>query len=155
MASAVDAAAQAAGADSMRLSDALIWSCECANCGRTDAARAVELQRAADVSEAITFCLQCRSQAIRVEIRDEFEPGELSARFPAGAAIPARFAIVGDDCIDLQPPATAGGEPGANEIRPNDFRAEDSGTTDPQPTHLQPTDSRTGDIPTTSTEQTT
>ena len=105
-ATAIDAAARAAGADTIRLSDGLIWSCECANCGSTDATRAVELQRAAAVSDGITFGLQCRSQAIRVQIRDEFEPGELSARFPPDAAIPARFAIVGNGCIDLQSPAT-------------------------------------------------
>ena len=75
---AIDAAARAAGAESIRLSDALIWECDCANCGATDATRAVELRRAAGVSDAITFCMQCRSQAIRVQIRDEFEPGELS-----------------------------------------------------------------------------
>ena len=84
----------------------MIWSCECANCGSTDATRALDLQRAAAVSDGITFCLQCRSQAIRVQIRDEFEPGELSARFPPDAAIPARFAIVGNGCIDLQSPTT-------------------------------------------------
>ncbi len=105
MGAAIDAAARVAGADTVRLSDGLIWSCECANCGSTDATRAVELQRAADVSDGITFCLQCRSQAIRVQIRDEFEPGELSARFAPGMAIPARFAIVGETCIDLQPTA--------------------------------------------------
>jgi molybdopterin/thiamine biosynthesis adenylyltransferase len=102
IAQAIDAAAHAADVDTIRLSDALIWSCECANCGSTDATRAVELRRAADVSDAITFCLQCRSHAIRVQIRDEFEPGELSERFPPATAVPARFAIAGDRCIDLQ-----------------------------------------------------
>jgi molybdopterin/thiamine biosynthesis adenylyltransferase len=105
LAAAVDAAARAAGADTIRLSDGLIWSCQCANCGSTEATRAVELRRAADVTDGITFCLQCRSQAIRVEVRDEFEPGELSARFAPQAPIPARFAIVGDGCLDLQPSA--------------------------------------------------
>ena len=103
-AAALDAAARAAGADNIRLSDALIWSCDCANCGSTDATRAVQLRRAADVSDAITYCLGCSSQAIRVEIRDEFEAGELSARVDPGAAVPARFAIVGQQCIDLQDP---------------------------------------------------
>ena len=107
VAAAIDAAAREAGADTVRLSDALIWSCDCANCGSTEATRAVQLRRAADVPDAITFCLQCGSQAVRVQIRDEFEPGELSERFPPEAAVPVRFAVVGDHCIDLQsPPAT-------------------------------------------------
>lgn len=102
-AEAVDAAARRQDVDTVRLSDSLIWTCECANCGRTDATRAVELQRAAAVSDSITYCLQCHSPAIRVEIRDEFDAGELSGRFAAEATLPARFAIVGDNCIDLQP----------------------------------------------------
>ena len=107
VAAVIDAAARNAGADTVRLSDALIWSCDCANCGSTAATRAVQLRRAAEVPEAITFCLQCGSQAVRVQIRDEFDSGELSKRFPPEAAVPARFAVVGDGCIDLQsPPAT-------------------------------------------------
>lgn len=98
----LDEAARAAGAGSVRLSDPLIWECDCVNCGRTDATRAVELQRAGHVSDAVTFCMQCRSEAIRVQIRDDFEVGELSARFAPQVAVPARFAIVGTTCLDLQ-----------------------------------------------------
>lgn len=103
---AVDEAARAAGAQSVRLSDPLIWQCDCANCGATEATRAVELQAAGRVSDTITFCTTCASDAIRVQIRDEFEPGELTERFAAQAAahvaVPARFAIAGDTCLDLQ-----------------------------------------------------
>ncbi|HZH08282.1 MAG TPA: hypothetical protein VEY69_16560, partial [Lautropia sp.] len=106
-ASAIDQAARAIDASSIRLSDPLIWECDCANCGRTDATRAVELKRAGHVSDAITFCMQCRSDAIRVQIRDDFDPGELSARYAPDATVPARFALVGTTCLDLQsPPST-------------------------------------------------
>lgn len=105
VAAALDAAAS--GAEPIRLSDPLIWSCDCANCGSTPATRAAELQRAGDVSDAITFCLSCGSQAVRVEIRDVFEPGELSARLAPGTAIPARFAFIGETCFDLQQPGQA------------------------------------------------
>jgi hypothetical protein len=103
-AAAIDEAARDMGAPSIRLSDPLIWECDCANCGRTDATRAVELKRAGHVSDAITFCMQCRSEAIRVQIRDDFEPGELSSRYAADATVPARFAVVGTTCLDLQTP---------------------------------------------------
>lgn len=99
---ALDEAARAAGASSLRLSDRLVWQCRCANCGITPATAAVELQAAARVPDSITFCLQCRSPAISVELREEFEPGELGERFPAGARVPARFALAGDTCLDLQ-----------------------------------------------------
>jgi len=101
-AAALDAAAQAAGAPSIRLSDPLIWECACATCGTTAATRAAELQRAGDVSDRITFCAQCSSQAVSVQLRDEFERGELSARFAPQAPVPARHAIANDTCIDLQ-----------------------------------------------------
>jgi molybdopterin/thiamine biosynthesis adenylyltransferase len=100
----IDEAARDAGASSIRLSDPLIWECDCVNCGRTEATRAVELKRAGHVSAAITFCLQCRSEAIRVQIRDDFEPGELSSRYAPDAIVPARFAVVGATCLDLQSP---------------------------------------------------
>lgn len=115
---ALDEAARAAAAQSIRLSDPLIWQCECANCGTTEATRAVELQLANRVPDTITICTQCAGEAIRVLIRDDFEPGELSERFaahthahaaaPADAratappAVPARFAIAGNTCLDLQ-----------------------------------------------------
>jgi len=102
-AGAIDEAARAAGVQSIRLSDPLIWECDCVNCGKTEATRAVELKQAGHVSDAITFCMQCRSEAIRVQIRDDFEPGELSSRYPMDAAVPARFAVVGATCLDLQP----------------------------------------------------
>ena len=98
---ALDAAARDAGADSVRLSDRLVWRCSCANCGSTAATKAVELRAAARVPDSVAFCMQCRSPAIGVELRDEFEPGELSERFPAGARVPARFALAGDTCLDL------------------------------------------------------
>jgi molybdopterin/thiamine biosynthesis adenylyltransferase len=105
---AVDAAARAAGAGILRLSDPIIWTCDCANCGATPATRAVELKRAATVPDSVTLCAQCATQAIRVQIRDEFEPGELSERFPADAIVPARFVLADDTCLDLQAVAASG-----------------------------------------------
>ncbi len=106
---AVDAAARAAGAGTLRLSDPIIWTCDCANCGATPATRAVELKRAATVPDSVTFCVQCATEAIRVQIRDEFEPGELSERFPPDAIVPARFVLADDTCLDLQAAASGAG----------------------------------------------
>jgi molybdopterin/thiamine biosynthesis adenylyltransferase len=102
----IDQAAQDLGAESIRLSDALVWRCHCANCGSTDATRAVELQAAGRVPDSVTWCARCGSEAIRVEIRDDFDPGELSQRFTAHARVPARFAIAGNTCLDLQAPSS-------------------------------------------------
>lgn len=101
-AAALDAAARALGAQSIRLSDPLIWECTCATCGSTEATRAAELRRAGDVSDVITYCPRCKEQAVSVQVRDEFETGELSARFAAQAPLPARHAIANGTCIDLQ-----------------------------------------------------
>ena len=103
-AEALDDAARNLGAESIRLSDALVWQCDCANCGATNATRAVELQAAGSVPDTVTFCTRCGSEAIRVQIRHDFEPGELAQRFAAHARVPARFAIAGDTCLDLQAP---------------------------------------------------
>ena len=100
----LDQTAQELGAESIRLSDALVWRCDCANCGTTNATRAVELQAAGRVPDSITFCTRCGSEAIRVQIRHDFDPGELSQRFAAHARVPARFAIAGNTCLDLQAP---------------------------------------------------
>ncbi len=98
---AIDDAARAAGADSVRLADRLVWHCRCVNCGSTAATAAVELRAAARVPDTVAFCMQCRSPAVSVELRDEFEPGELSERFAPGAPVPTRFALVGDTCLDM------------------------------------------------------
>ena len=101
-AGALDATARSLPAESIRLSDALIWQCHCVNCGATDATRAVELQPAGNVPDTVTFCTRCRSEAITVQIRDDFDIGELSERFGPQARVPARFAMAGDACLDLQ-----------------------------------------------------
>jgi hypothetical protein len=101
-AGALDVTARSLPAESIRLSDALIWRCHCANCGVTDATRAVELQPAGNVPDTVTFCTRCRSEAISVQIRDDFDVGELSERFGPQARVPARFAMAGDACLDLQ-----------------------------------------------------
>lgn len=101
-AGALDLAARLLPAESIRLSDALIWQCHCVNCGITEATRAVELQPAGAVPDTVTFCTRCRSEAITVQIRDDFDIGELSERFGPQARVPARFAMADDACLDLQ-----------------------------------------------------
>ena len=101
-AGALDLAARSLPAESIRLSDALIWQCHCVNCGITEATRAVELQPAGAVPDTVTFCTRCRSEAITVQIRDDFDIGELPERFGPQARVPARFAMADDACLDLQ-----------------------------------------------------
>lgn len=134
-AQALDRTAREIGAESIRLSDALVWQCDCANCGATDATRVVELQAARRVPDTVTFCTRCGSEAIRVQIRDDFDPGELSQRFAPQARLPARFAIAGNICLDLQGPEN---RPDPSELpqspQGSGWAQPDSAGTTPKPT---------------------
>ncbi|MEO6269296.1 MAG: ThiF family adenylyltransferase [Lautropia sp.] len=101
-AGALDVTARSLPVESFRLSDALIWRCHCVNCGVTEATRAVELQPAGHIPDTVTFCTRCRSEAIMVQIRDDFDVGELSERFGPQTRVPARFAMAAGACLDLQ-----------------------------------------------------
>lgn len=89
----------------LHLSDALIVSYECANCGpRPEAAQYLE-RRAAAFDDSITDCAACSAPAIRVAVRQRFELPEFIDRFN-GKAVPAKFALTVIDgrtlCLDFE-----------------------------------------------------
>lgn len=89
----------------VRLSDPLITGYECAACGPLEEAARFVNRRAAAFDDGIATCPQCTAPAVRIEIRDAFTVGELTARF-AGGPVPAKFALAeinGDAvCFDLE-----------------------------------------------------
>jgi molybdopterin/thiamine biosynthesis adenylyltransferase len=89
----------------MRLSDPLIMGYECAACGPLEEAARYVNRRAAEFDDGIATCPKCAAPAVRIEIRDTFTVGELTARFPGGP-VPAKFALTeinGDAvCFDLE-----------------------------------------------------
>jgi molybdopterin/thiamine biosynthesis adenylyltransferase len=93
------------GEQVVQLSDPLIADYECAACGPLEAATRYVNQRAAEFDDAIATCPECGVPAVRIEIRDTFTVGELTARFP-GRPVPAKFALAeinGDAvCFDLE-----------------------------------------------------
>jgi molybdopterin/thiamine biosynthesis adenylyltransferase len=94
----------------LRLSDALITSYACADCGPlVEAAQYVD-RRASSFDDTIVNCPKCGSPAVRVEIRDTFSLGELVERFGAGR-VPAKFAVAELDgrvvCFDLEEKRTS------------------------------------------------
>jgi molybdopterin-synthase adenylyltransferase len=94
-----------AGAQVMHLSDPLITGYECAACGTLEEAARYVNQRAAEFDDAIATCPKCDAPAVRIEIRDTFTVGELTARFP-GQPVPAKFALAEINgeavCFDLE-----------------------------------------------------
>jgi hypothetical protein len=65
----------------LRLSDPLLTGYECAQCGALpEAARYLD-RRAADFDDSIATCPRCVQPAVRIEIRQRFELGELVERF--------------------------------------------------------------------------
>jgi molybdopterin/thiamine biosynthesis adenylyltransferase len=89
----------------VQLSDALVTGYECAHCGALEQAALYLNRRAAAFDDGIADCPRCAAPAVRVEIRDTFTVGELSARFGADP-VPAKFAIAGIGpgtvCFDLE-----------------------------------------------------
>lgn len=89
----------------VQLSDPLIAGYECAACGPLEAAASYVNRRAAEFDDAIATCPKCAAPAVRIEIRDTFTVGELTARFP-GRPVPAKFVLAeinGDAvCFDLE-----------------------------------------------------
>jgi molybdopterin/thiamine biosynthesis adenylyltransferase len=76
----------------LRLSDPLLTAYECAQCGALpEAARYLD-RRAADFDDSIATCPRCATPAIRIEIRQRFELGELVERF-GPRPVPAKFAL--------------------------------------------------------------
>jgi hypothetical protein len=89
----------------VRLSDPLITGYECAACGPLEEEARYVNRRAAEFDDGIATCPKCAAPAVRIEIRDTFTVGELTARFPGGP-VPAKFALAeinGDPvCFDLE-----------------------------------------------------
>jgi molybdopterin/thiamine biosynthesis adenylyltransferase len=76
----------------LRLSDPLLTGYDCAQCGALpEAARYVD-RRAADFDDSIATCPRCATPAVRIEIRQRFELGELVERF-GPRPVPAKFAL--------------------------------------------------------------
>jgi hypothetical protein len=76
----------------LRLSDPLVTGYECAQCGALpEAARYID-RRAADFDDSIATCPRCAEPAVRIEIRQRFELGELVERFGT-RPVPAKFAL--------------------------------------------------------------
>jgi molybdopterin/thiamine biosynthesis adenylyltransferase len=76
----------------LRLSDPLLTGYECAQCGALpEAARYLD-RRAADFDDSIATCPRCTKPAVRIEIRQRFELGELVERF-GSRPVPAKFAL--------------------------------------------------------------
>jgi molybdopterin/thiamine biosynthesis adenylyltransferase len=76
----------------LRLSDPLVTGYDCAQCGvLPEAARYLD-RRAADFDDSIATCPRCATPAVRIEIRQRFELGELVERF-GPRPVPAKFAL--------------------------------------------------------------
>jgi molybdopterin/thiamine biosynthesis adenylyltransferase len=76
----------------LRLSDPLVTGYDCAQCGALpEAARYLD-RRAADFDDSIARCPRCATPAVRIEIRQRFELGELVERFGT-RPVPAKFAL--------------------------------------------------------------
>jgi molybdopterin/thiamine biosynthesis adenylyltransferase len=92
-------------AQPLQLSDALVTGYECAACGPLARAAEYVNRRAGAFDDGIVVCPTCVAPSVRVEIRDTFTVGELSARFGAGR-VPAKFALTEINgatvCFDLE-----------------------------------------------------
>jgi molybdopterin/thiamine biosynthesis adenylyltransferase len=101
----VDSVAEDVADHPLQLSDALITAYECANCGLFAQATEFINCRAGAFDDGIATCPNCSQPSVRIEIRDTFTVGELSARFGDGG-VPAKFALAdmigGVVCFDLE-----------------------------------------------------
>ena len=97
--------AQDLSGQTLRLSDALVTACECADCGPVDALADMINRPAAECAAGVQACPDCGSASVRIEARELFSLGELMARFGDGP-VPARFALaeIGGTpvCFDLE-----------------------------------------------------
>ena len=76
----------------LRLSDPLLTGYECARCGALEEAARFVNRRAAEFDDSIVECPRCASPAVRIEIRQRFELGELVERF-GPRPVPVKFAL--------------------------------------------------------------
>jgi len=100
-----DPAADVVAEQPLLLSDALVTGYECASCGPLEQAGRYVNRRAGAFDDSIAVCPNCAAPSVRVEIRDTFTVGELSARF-GGERVPAKFVLAdingGTVCFDLE-----------------------------------------------------
>lgn len=98
-------ASEVIAAQPLQLSDALVTGYECASCGPLTQAAQYLNRRASVFDDGIATCPNCATPSVRVEIRDTFTVGELSARFGDGR-VPAKYALAdingGTVCFDLE-----------------------------------------------------
>jgi molybdopterin/thiamine biosynthesis adenylyltransferase len=88
-------------ATAVRLSDALVFGYACTVCGvSADGVRYVG-QRADALDDRIMQCARCGELAVDVDIRTETTVQDLAALFGA-QALPAKFLLADDVCIDLE-----------------------------------------------------
>lgn len=96
----------------VRLSDAIVTACDCAGCGPVAALTAL-VNHPATGAAARPACPSCGADSVRIEARDTFSLGELTARF-GRRPVPAKFALaeIGGVavCFDLEAMAR---DPGA------------------------------------------
>jgi hypothetical protein len=89
----------------LRLSDPIVTGYECAACGPLPEAAKYVDHRAAEFDDSIAVCPQCATPAVRIEVRQRFELGELVERFGA-RPVPAKFALADIDgrtvCFDFE-----------------------------------------------------
>jgi hypothetical protein len=89
----------------LRLSDAVVTACECADCGPIDALTDMINRPAAEFAAGVQACPGCGSASVRIEARELFSLGDLMARF-GGGPVPAKFALAeiggATVCFDLE-----------------------------------------------------
>jgi len=83
--------APALAAQVVRLSDALVTACECADCGPVAALAGMVNRPAAQFAATPPACPGCGA-AVQIESCDAFSLGELTERF-GGGPVPAKFAL--------------------------------------------------------------
>lgn len=83
----------------IQLSEPLIVEAACHQCGQTEATQALGGRPGRQVSEAATFCFQCGSEAIAVDLRDVVEAADLVTVL-GDRRLPLAFARVGPHLID-------------------------------------------------------
>jgi hypothetical protein len=83
--------APALAAQVVRLSDALVTACACADCGPVAALAGTVNRPAAQFAASPPMCPNCGA-AVQLESRDAFSLGELMERF-GGGPVPAKFAL--------------------------------------------------------------
>ncbi len=89
----------AAGEDAIEFAEPIVWQADCANCGPTDATRAIVGRPARKVDENATFCFGCGEEAVRIELREIVSPVELREHL-GDRTLPLAFVRIGPHLVD-------------------------------------------------------